>query len=173
MYSIEVFLLDQKKLDDQPSGLIVVWAVNAVGDRSLTYMCPQCGHLYPPGYTQLIHAETKEEFVKCPDCGALMPDMLLQSSYGFKAELSQVATQMAEIYEKAQRNASVRLRRFKSNKTYHDTISAVKTTQYEDMLHKSRSDSAQEWIDYPAERVQQDVGLGAEAVKVFHNFLKV
>lgn len=174
MYSIEVYLLDPKPGDTEstPSGMIIVWAVNAVGDRGITYLCPQCGHLYPPGYEQLIHADTKEEFVRCPECTIVMPDMMLQTSYGFKADLAKVAEQVTEIFQNAKRNAGIRLRRFKDDKSYHDVISAVRTTNYQDMLGKMRSGAAQEWIDYPVERITQDLSGGADVTKLITNFLR-
>jgi len=175
MYSIEVYLLDPKPTDTEttPSGIILVWAVNAVGDRGITYLCPQCGHLYPPGYEQLIHAETKEEYVRCPECTVVMPDMMLQTSYGFRTDLLKVAAQVAEVFNNAKRNASIRLRRFKDDKTYHDVIGSVNTAAYEPGLGRMRSGLAQEWVDYPAENLTKDLAGGADVTKLIHNFLKV
>jgi len=174
-YSIEIFLLDPKPLDTEstPSGIILVWAVNAVQDRAIAYMCPQCGFLFPPGYEQLVHAKTKEEYVNCKGCGITIPDMMLQTSFGFRTNLKKVAEQVAKIYQKARGNAGFRLRRFKKEKTFHDVVSSVQTVQYEDKLLNARSGKSQEWIDYPASRVTKDLETGADLVRTIHNFLKV
>lgn len=174
-YSIEIFIIDTKPLSTEttPSGVIVVWAVNAVGDRALTYLCPKCTNFFPPGYEQLVHAETKAEYVKCSSCGELIPDMMLQTSYGFRCNLKKVAETAAYLYDRSMRNASIRLRRFKDEKSYRDVISCVRTVEYTDLLSNARSGQAQEWVDYPKERLQKDLESGANIVDTIHTFLTV
>jgi len=174
MYCIEVYLLETNpgSTEHTPSGVMMVWAVNAIGDRAITYMCSKCGHLFPPGYEVLINAETKDEWTSCPSCGLLVPDAMLQTSYGFKTALPKIAAQVAEIYECSNRNASVRLRRYKSKIGFDEAIANVATTKYWDMLAHARSAEAQEWIDYPADHIHRDLLSGQDTTTLFTNFLR-
>jgi len=166
-FVIEVFLV-QKKAPPYP-GLMLLWYSTGNMEYML-YACPQCDAILPPDYETVPGPDKKTPYVKCLKCKAFIPDEGLKTSIGFRWGVQRLSAEIAHWFYQTERQAGIRLRRYKSQKDMKEALKHFGTSKYTDLLREARS-SGQEQVFYSNERIMEDIGGSGDVVNAIKKFL--
>jgi len=173
-FVVEMFL--QQTGDPPYAGILLVWYCDG-STEALCYSCPHCDHVFPPSYTISCRAEGLVSpdaipYWTCPGCKRLVPDGDLRTCMTFRLTPQNIAVAFAHWFNKCERRATLRIRRFKSEHTFREALSYVGAPKYRDRLQLARSQKSQEWVVFPYSRLSRDLSSGADLVHTIEGFVK-
>lgn len=174
-YVVEMFILQSGT--SPYVGMLLLWYCDGSTD-AMAYSCPLCDGVFPPDYQESCKLGTGLASIdglpiwKCPSCEKPVNDGDLRTSISFRLTPQNLAVTLAYWFEKCDRDATLRIRRFKSDSTFRSALQDVGTTRYKDKLQHARSQKAQEWVVYPLSRITKDLSAGADLVHTIEGFVK-
>lgn len=174
-YVVEVFLLQSGV--PPYAGTLLVWFCDG-STEAMVYSCPYCDKVFPPDYTLtcqagdgLVAADSLP-YWRCPGCERVVHDGDMRTNLSFRLTPQNLAVTLAYWFEKCDRQATLRIRRFKSSSTFRSAMEELGTTKYQDRLRQARSQKSQEWVVYPLSRITKDLSSGADPVHTIEGFVK-